>query len=123
VTKFFLLLQGIGFCLFGAFMFLNPQIMADTMGAANMSSDGIYELRGIYGGVSMGGGVLILAGALKPALARTALFFLLAFTGGYAIARFAALPLDGMPSSNFYPVIAYETITAFISAYLLKRAS
>ncbi len=106
---------------FGILMFFNPERAVDALGATTMSSDGIYEMRGIYGGVSFGAGLLALAGVLKTHMERPALYFLLAYTGGYALARIAALPLDGFPG-GLYPMFAgFEILTALISIYLLRR--
>jgi len=123
MTKIFLLIQGLGFGLFGLYCFFNPEFMMAGLGAPSMSGDGLYELRGIYGGVSIGGAMVILSGFFKQTMQRPALFFILAYTGGYALARVAALPLDGMPGSQFYPFIGYEVVSALIAAYLLKKTS
>lgn len=122
-TKIFLILQGLGFILFGAYCFFNPQAMIDVLGAPSMSSEGVYEMRGIYGGVTFAMGVLILFGGLKQTMRRTALFALLAYTGGYAISRILALPLDGLPSGPLLMAAVYETITALICLMLLRRDS
>jgi hypothetical protein len=80
-------------------------------------------MRGIYGGVSVGIGALVLSGALKPSLRRTALFALMAYTGGYGLARILALPLDGMPSGALLAAAIFEITTALICAFLLRRDS
>lgn len=121
LTRLFLGLQGLVFVLFGFFAFLNPGSLVDALGAAQVSSDGQYELRGIYGGVSVGLGFLLLFGALKPDMQRPALFALLAYTGGYALARFAAVPFDGLPGPRFMAFSAFEILTALISLYLIRK--
>ena len=67
----------------------------EMLGAPSKSSSGIYEIRSVYGGVSFAIGLLSLAGFLKTKMQRPALYFILTYAGGYALARFAALPLDG----------------------------
>lgn len=95
----------------------------NALGAPTMSSDGIYELRGIYGGVSIGAAILYLAGFFKSDMQRPALYFVLAYTGGYALARIVALPIDGFPSGLFPIFVAYEITSAAIAIYLLRRTT
>lgn len=121
MTRIFLLLQAVSFLGFGGLMFFNPHILIDLLGATSVSSDGVYEIRGIYGGVSIGAGLLFLAGYLKTHMQRPALYFILAYTGGYALARIAALPLDGIPSGKLIFFAGFEIVSALIALYLLRR--
>lgn len=123
LAKVFLIVQGVGFMLFGLYCFFNPQAMIDLLGAPSMSAEGVYEMRGIYGGVSFGIGALVLFGALKANMRRTALFALLAYTGGYGLARVLALPLDGMPSGTLLAAAIFEITTAVICVFLLRGDS
>ncbi len=122
-AKIFLILQGVGFILFGLYCFFNPQAIVDILGAPSVSSGGIYEIRGIYGGVTLGIGLLALSGGLKADMRRTALFVLMAYTGGYGLARLAALPLDGIPDGTLLAASIFEITTALVCAYLLRRKS
>ncbi len=121
-TRIFLLLQAIIFTAFGIYSFLNPQTTMDLLGAPEMSNMGIYEMRGIYGGVSIGAALLFWAGFFKTNMQRPALYFILAYTGGYILARIAALPLDGMPYGKMPLFIAFEAISALIAFFLLRRS-
>jgi len=120
-ARLFLLLQAIIFTGFGIFSFLNPDYSRELLGAPSMSAMGIYEMRGIYGGVSIGAALLFWAGFFKPDMERPALYFLLAYMGGYVLARIAALPLDGMPVGKMPIFVGFETVSGIIAAYLLKR--
>ncbi len=121
LTRIFLLVQAVIFGLFGLYAFFNPNVIMDVLGAPSISRQGIYEIRSVYGGVSMAIGVLSFAGFLKASMVRPALYFILTYTGGYAFARFAALPLDGMPSAKMMVFIGFEVISAFIAIYLIRR--
>jgi len=93
----------------------------DMLGAPSMSGSGIYEIRSVYGGVSFAIGLLCLAGFLKANMQRPALYFILTYTGGYALARFAALPLDGMPTPKLMLFVAFEVVSALLAFVLLRR--
>ena len=121
MTRGFLALYTLLFLGFGVFAFLNPERIMTMMDAASMGSDGIYELRSNYGGVSIGIGLMCLAAVLRTNLQRPALFVLMAYTGGYAIGRFAALPLDGIPSTNLIAYTVFEAVTALLAFILLSR--
>ena len=120
-TRIFLLLQALIFTAFGIHSFLNPQSSMELLGAPSMSPMGLYEMRGIYGGVSIGAALLFWAGFFKKDMERPALYFLLAYMGGYVLARVAALPLDGMPTGKMPFFVAFETISFVIAAALLRR--
>ena len=122
-TRIFLLLQAIIFTVFGLYSFLNPHATMELLGAPSMSAMGVYEMRGIYGGVSIGAALLFWAGFFKADMQRPALYFILAYTGGYILARVAALPLDGMPYGKMPFFIAFEAISALIALILLRRQS
>lgn len=121
MARIFLFIYTLLFLSFGIYAFLNPNLIVDMMGATDMASAGIYELRSNYGGVSMGIGLMCLAGALRPVLQRPALYVLVAYTGGYALGRFMALPLDGVPPANLIAYTVFETVTAILAALLLRR--
>ena len=121
MTRLFLGLYALIFAGFGAFAFLNPEVLAENFGAADMSANGLYELRSNYGGVSFGAAALCLLGALRARLERPALWFIAAYTGGYALGRLLALPLDGMPSSSLIGYGVFELVSAVLAVALLRR--
>ncbi|MEP4053185.1 MAG: DUF4345 family protein [Litorimonas sp.] len=120
LIRVFLLIQAIGLGAFGLLMFLKPELSIGFLEATEMSSSGFYEIRSIYGGTSLGGAALLFAGFLKAEMIRPALYFQLAYTGGYAVVRIAALPLDGIPSKLFWPFIGLEFATVFLTIYCLR---
>ena len=93
----------------------------EMLGAPSMSSSGIYEIRSVYCGVSFAIGLLSLAGFLKNQNAAPGALFILTYAGGYALARFAALPLDGIPTQRLMIFVAFEVISALLALYFLRR--
>jgi len=123
MTQFFLLIMGLGFMVFGVHNFFDPSNLVVSQAAETMSSDGIYELRSIYGGTSLGAGLLLMIASIRVSLKRPALFLIIAYMGGYSLARLAAVPLDGMPSGRLLNVWIVEIICVFIAVFLLRKIS
>ena len=121
MIRAFLLFQAVVFGLFGIYSFLNPQATMEILGAPSMSRMGIYEMRGIYGGVSIGAALLFLSGFLKDHMRHPALYFILAYGGGYVLARFAAMPLDGLPTSKMWVFVIFEVLSTLIAFLLIRR--
>ncbi len=120
ITRIFLLINAIGWALFGFYAFFNPETLRTTiLGANTISSDGVSELMAIYGGTCLGAATLFLSAFFKPHLERPALYFIIAYMGGIAVARFFASFLAGFPSSKFLAFWAIESVSALIAIFLL----
>lgn len=57
LTRIFLALMALMFAAFGLYSLLNPVQMASGLGVEVGGPNGAYELRGIYGGVSLAAGL------------------------------------------------------------------
>lgn len=101
-------------------MIANAPALAGNVGYVETTSDGLYELRSNYGGVSIAAGLLCLFGAMRNAFERPALWFLLTYTGGYMIGRIAALPIDGVPSKTIFYYTIFEIVTAVLAVVMLR---
>ena len=121
MTRLFLFVLSVIFFAFGGLSLVDPISMAENLGVEIGGRHGVYEMRGIYGGVSFGAAILCLSGALKSSMARPALYFLLAYMGGYVFARAAGIYFDGVPEPYFWTFIGFETVTALISLALLRK--
>ncbi|MFN7056258.1 DUF4345 family protein [Hyphomonas sp.] len=119
LTRAFLGLTGLLFLAFAAVSFLNPIGMAASLGVEVSGPNGAYELRGIYGGVSLGAGLLCLGGVLRAGLRAPALWFLVTYMGGYIFARAAALLMGPAPTSAYTGFIAFEAAVLFGAALCL----
>ena len=120
-TRTILLVYAVLFGGFGLYAFFTPEALAAGLGAPSVSSDGLYELRGVYGGVSVGIALLCLSAVFRETMQRPALYMLLAYTGGYVLARIFALPLDGAPSFRLVGFTGFEIVTSLLSIVLLRR--
>lgn len=125
MTRLFLSLNAILFLGFGVYTFTNPGAIVDMIAPGGVDADGVYELRSNYGGVSIGAGLLCLAGVIRAAVQRPALFFLFAYTGGYAFGRVIAFALSGgvVPSLPLIGYGVFEIVTATVAFVLLRRLS
>ncbi len=121
MIRAFLVLYTLLFIGFGVYVFFHAPTLAENVGFGTPNSNGLYEVRSNYGGVSIGIGLMCLAGVLKPALQRPALFVIFAYTGGYALGRLIALPIDGVPSASLIAYAVFEAVSAFLAFLLLRK--
>lgn len=122
LIRIFLALMALMFVAFGLYSLLNPVQMASGLGVEVGGPNGAYELRGIYGGVSLAAGLLCGAGAARPSLRIPALWFLVVYMGGYVFARAAALALGPPPTRDFAAFIAFEAVSLLLAAAALRAA-
>ncbi|MEO1100550.1 MAG: DUF4345 family protein [Pseudomonadota bacterium] len=125
MIRIFLALVALSYFAFGAWALFYPIEMTSQLGMDVSGRNGSFEIRGIYGGVSLGTAVLCAAGAATASMRRPALWFLVAYMGGYCASRVAAFILDGPPSDYFYSFIAFEAallLGAVLSLRALPRA-
>ncbi len=120
LVRAFLAMMALMFAAFGLWSLLEPVAMAASLGVEVAGPNGAYELRGIYGGVSLGAAALCAAGSLREAMRRPALWFLVAYMGGYVFARAAALLLGPGPTPGFWPFVAFESVCALLAILALS---
>lgn len=123
LIRIFLALMALMFAAFGLWSLLQPLEMAAGLGVTVGGPNGAYELRGIYGGVSLGAALLCTAGTLRTGLRLPALWFLVTYFGGYIFARAAALLLGPPPTANFAAFIAFEALGLVLAVLALRSAS
>lgn len=121
-VKLFLGLVAALFALFGAISMANPLGMAASLEVEVGGANGAYELRGIYGGVSLAAALLCAAGALRASFRLPALWFLIVYMGGYVFARGFALLLGPAPTSAYIGFVAFE-VAVLAGAILALRAT
>ena len=115
----YLTLQAIFLVLFGLYAFLQPRRILPALGLSAKDSNGVYETRGIYGGVNFAFGIVCALSIFHPALQQSALVLLAAFGGGYVLARILGILFDGLPARQFFVFFAYELITLVVSLHFL----
>lgn len=121
-VKLFLGLVAALFALFGAVSLANPIGMAESLGVTVGGPNGAYELRGIYGGVSLAAALLCAGGALRAAFRLPAIWFLIIYMGGYVFARGFALLLGPAPTSVYIGFVAFE-VAVLAGAVLALKAT
>lgn len=121
ITRLFLGLTAFMFFAFGAWSITDPAGMTAQLGVEIGGTSGLFEMRGIFGGVSLGLGALSALGSLRPRFAFAALCAIAAYMGGYVIGRAASLIAgDTALSSNWF-FAGYELLMFIIAAALAAR--
>lgn len=121
LTRIFLSLIALMFFAFGGWSITDPQGMTSQLGVEVGGIAGTFEMRGVYGGISLGGALLCLAGALRPNIERPALYFLFAYMGGYVLGRAASFIAGDTAMSSSWMFAGFEAVV-FVLALLLLRA-
>lgn len=119
LVRAYLTLMAAMFAAFGLWSMLQPLAMTASLGVEVGGPNGAYELRGIYGGVSLAAALLCAAGAVGGHLRRPALWFVAVYMGGYLFARAAALLL-GPPPTGYAAFIAFEAVSFLLAAASLR---
>lgn len=119
-TRIFLAGIGLTFIAFGLWSLLYPAQMTANLGVEIGGPNGTFEIRGVFGGVSLGAAALCLAGAMKDEMVRPALWFIIIYMGGYCFARFASVVLGDLPEATTWRFVAFEAAVFFIASFALK---
>ena len=122
-TRIFLAFTALMLAPFGLWSLLDPLGMTASLGVDISGPNGAYEMRGIYGGVSLAAALLCASGAAQAAIRRPALWFLVTYMGGYVFARAAALLLGPPPTPSFVVFVAFETLTLILALAALRANS
>ena len=123
MTRLFLLAIGLMFIGFGLWSLLYPVHMTTNLGVEIGGPNGTFEMRGVFGGVSLGAAALCLAGAAKDHMVRPALWFLVAYMGGYCFVRVASVLLGDLPEASAWAFVALEAITLIIAIWALRKTA
>jgi len=121
ITRIYLTGMGLMFTAFGLWSLLDPMGMTSQLGVEIGGPNGTFEIRGIFGGVSLGAAFLCIAAALKDTLVRPALWFIMIYMGGYCFARIASVMLGDLPEAATWRFVAFEAVAFFVASALLKR--
>jgi hypothetical protein len=107
-NRIFLTVLAIMFIAFGFWSITDPVGMTTQLGVEVGGDAGVFEMRGVFGGISLGGAILCLLGAFKDRFTFAALCF------GRAASLIAG---DSAPSSSW--IFAGLEFVAFVFAAIL----
>mgnify|MGYP001799394951 CR=1 FL=1 len=109
------------FTAFGLWSITDPVGMTTRLGVSAEGISGVFEMRGIYGGVSLGAALLCLLGGLRTRFEFAALCFVAAYMGGYVLGRGASFAYgDSALASNWY-FAGFELVMFILAALLVSR--
>ncbi len=119
--RLYLIVQGVLLVIFGGVALMDPMLLGEQLGVEIAGRHGTFEFRGIYGGVSLGAGIVCLLGAFLRRFSNPGLMFLAIYMGGYLIGRAAAIGLEGQPEDYYWAFIGYEAVSFLLALLFLSR--
>tara|TARA_B100000949_G_scaffold1442_1_gene1218 strand:- start:107 stop:490 length:384 start_codon:yes stop_codon:yes gene_type:complete len=121
LTRLFLGLIALMFLAFGLWSIIDPIGMTSRLDVTVSGPNAAFEMRGIFGGVSLAASILTGAGALSPArFERPALWFLMVYMGGYTLARLVSLIVGDNPTFNGWAFASFEILSFVLAALALN---
>lgn len=121
MTRIFLGLTALMFFAFGFWSITDPVGMTSRLGVEVGGPAGVFEVRGIYGGVSLGAAIMCLLGAVRSAFSFAALCFVVTYMGGYIIGRAASFVVGDTAMTTSWIFAGYELVMGLIAVTLLLR--
>lgn len=107
------------FLAFGLWSLTNPAAMVQELNVEVGGPSGIFEMRGIYGGVSLGAALLCLFGSVFRGMISPALWFVITYMGGYSIGRGMSLLVGDTAASTSWMFASFEVAMFVVAAILL----
>lgn len=121
INRIFLALTALMFFAFGLWSIIDPVGMTARLGVEPGGISGVFEMRGVFGGVSLGAAVLCALGAMRARFEFPALCFISAYMGGYVIGRVASLISgDTALAANWY-FAGFEAVMCLMAIFLITR--
>jgi hypothetical protein len=117
-----LALMGITTFGFGSAYLIVPRTMAALGGIAITRPAAEAELRGYYGGLQVGMGILFFSGLLRPAMARVGLWAAAILFAANGLGRLFGIVLAGAVDSFNASGVLFEFGFAGAAYYLLRAA-
>lgn len=124
IIRIFLAAIAVMFFAFGFWSLTDPIGMTERLDVTVSGPNAAFEMRGIFGGVSLGAGLMSAAGAVFPVrFERPALYVLLVYMGGYTIARLFSLLIGDDATLNGWLFASFEVLTFILTAAALRIRS
>ena len=118
LERIFLGLTALMYFAFGGWSLIDPVGMTTQLGTTIGGESGVFEMRGIYGGVSLGGALLCSLAAFSADFRRAGLAFIAAYMGGYVIGRSASFFAGDTAGFSNWAFAGFEAVM-FVAALLL----
>ncbi len=120
-NRIFLALMALMYFAFGLWSITDPVGMTARLGVEPGGISGVFEMRGVFGGVSLGAALLCALGSVRERLEFPALCFIAAYMGGYVLGRAASFAHgDSALSSNWF-FAGFEALIFAIAVTLALR--
>ena len=119
MTRIYLSAFAFSFVIFGLVALTGPAELGAKMGAEFAGPSGIFEARGVYGGVSLGIAALTLAGGFRQSMQRPALWALVAYFGGYVLGRATSLIVGDTAGAMNWGFAGFELFGALSALAVL----
>ncbi|MBK8068212.1 MAG: DUF4345 family protein [Rhodanobacteraceae bacterium] len=116
-----LVIGGVGFLAFGAWMLVAPQSAMAMVGIALPDGAPATEIRAFYGGLELGLGALLLAAVHKVQYRRAGLVLGCVSYGAVGLARALGMLIDGGATTFLWVALAIELTLAAGFWWRLKR--
>lgn len=121
ITRIFLAFTAFTFVAFGLWSITDPAGMTTRLGVTAGGVSGIFEMRGIYGGVSLGAAILCALGAFRSRFEFPGLCFIAAYMGGYVIGRAASFAYGDTALAANWQFAGFELVMFIAATWLMSR--
>ncbi len=121
INRIFLALTALMFVSFGLWSITDPVGMTARLGVEPGGPAGVFEMRGVFGGVSLGAAAVCLLGTLRPRFEFAALCFIAAYMGGYVIGRGASLLAGDAALASNWIFAGFEALMFPVASVLAAR--
>ena len=121
INRIFLTALALMFIAFGFWSTTDPVAMTSQLGVEIGGPAGVFEMRGVFGGISLGAAILCGLGALKDRFTFAALCFVTAYMGGYVIGRGASFIAGDSALSSNWIFAGFEAVVFVIAFVLAAR--
>ena len=121
MARVFLVIAGLMWVVYGAYLLAMPQALAPLAGVTATSVTGTIELRAMYGGLEIAVGLFALIAAFVPGMLFSGLLMMGLASAGFGITRLLSAAFVGEFSTYTRQGLSLELPLMLISAWFLYR--
>lgn len=121
MARIFLVIAGLMWVVYGAYLLAVPQALAPLAGVSATSVTGTIELRAMYGGLEIAVGLFCLIAAFLPGMLFSGLLMMGLASAGFGITRLLSAAYAGEFSTYTRQGLSLELPLMLISAWFLFR--